>query len=139
MAGKFLLYAAVLTGALFLLVPGLMILFIFGFAPLRILLRGEGLADAARGCLRMMAAAWRRVLVVVLAMAAVYLAIMVLMGLALGSLAVDPTPWVRMTHPRIWAGNFLGSLLNLWTSATLLALYRRVETPQAKAPEATDL
>lgn len=135
MAGKFLLYAAVLTGALFLLLPGLLLLFLFGFAPLRILLRGEEIPDAIRGCLRMMAAGWRRVLMVVLAMAILYLGIMLLMGFALGSLAVEPTPWVRMTNPRIWAGNFIGSLLNLWTSATLLALFRRIEAPAEKEPQ----
>ncbi|BDU73527.1 hypothetical protein [Mesoterricola silvestris] len=127
MAARILLYAGVFLGMVLLIVPGLMILFAFGWAPLRVLLRGEPLPVAARGSLRMMVRAWRRVMLVVLALAALYLAYMAVLALALTPMGEAPTPWVRLTHPGMWVGNFFGTLLNLWTSTTVLALFRRVE------------
>ena len=134
MAARILLYAGVFLGMALLVVPGLMILFAFGWAPLRVLLRGEPLPVAARGSLRMMVRAWRRVMLVVLALATLYLVYMGVLALALTSLGEAPTPWVRLTHPGMWVGNFLGTLLNLWTSATVLALFRRVEGFAAEDP-----
>jgi len=40
----------------------------------------------------------------------------------------EPTVRVRLTHPLIWVGNFFGSILSVWLSACLLALFKRLET-----------
>ena len=56
------------VGFLLLLVPGLLVLMAFGWVPLRILLRGESLAQAARGSFQMMGRTWRRALLTVSAL-----------------------------------------------------------------------
>jgi hypothetical protein len=58
----------------------------------------------------------------------VYLSAIVILSFLVGLFVEDPTAGVRLTHPAIWAGNFMGSLLSLWLSACLLALYHRVES-----------
>ncbi|GEM_PF-365832 len=134
MAARLLLYAGAFLGMVLLVLPGLMVFFAFGWAPMRVLLRGEPMPVAARGSLRMMVRAWRRVMLVVLALAALYLLYMAALALALTPMGEAPTPWVRLTHPVMWLGNFLGTLLNLWTSTTVLALFRRVEGFAAENP-----
>jgi len=126
--GKAALALATGLGLSLFIFPGLVVLMAFGWVPLRILLRGEALAQAARGSLEMMARAWRRVLLATSAMAMVYLSGIVLLSYGVGFWVEDPSVRVRLTHPLIWAGNFVGSLLSLWLSACLLALFRRVET-----------
>ena len=117
--------------------PGLVVLMAFGWTPLRVLLRGESLAQAARGSVQMMARAWRRVILATSAMAVVYLSCILLLSYLVGLKVTEPTAQVRMTHPLIWAGNFMGSLLSLWLSACLLALFRRLETaPEGAVPKA---
>ena len=37
------------------------------------------------------------------------------------------TALLRLKHPAFWFFNFLGGLLNLWISCSLLALYHRLE------------
>ncbi len=115
--------------------PGLMVLMAFGWVPLRVLLRGESLAQAARGSLQMMARCWRRVLLATSAMAMVYLSCVVLLSFLVGIWVEEPTAAIRLAHPLIWAGNFAGSLLSLWLSASLLALFRRVETAPVPEPK----
>jgi hypothetical protein len=134
MGGRLVLYGGVGLGMVFFILPGLMVFFAFGWMPLRMLLRGEALGAAARGSLRMMLRAWRRVMLVVLALALVYLVYLMLLSLALEPLGETPSPWVRLTHPGVWVGNFLGALLNLWASACALALFRRVEGFAAEPP-----
>ena len=119
---------AVATGiGMVVIVPGLLVLLAFGWVPLRVLLRGESLLQAARGSVRIMARAWRRVILATMAIASVYLACVLALSYGVGHWVADPTARVRLTHPLIWAGNFLGSLLSLWLSACLLALFRRLE------------
>lgn len=125
--GKALLALATGIGLSLFIFPGLMVLMAFGWTPLRILLRGESLAQAARGSVLMIARSWRRVLLATSAMAMVYLACILLLSYLVGLRVADPTAQVRMTHPLIWAGNFMGSLLSLWLSVCLLALFRRLE------------
>lgn len=127
LAGKLLLALAFSLGFLCFVLPCLAVLFAFGWAPLRILLRGETVAEAFRGSLAMMLRGWRRVVVVILLLLAVNLGLAMILFWMTGSLEPIPDPWVQLTHPRIWVVNFLRILLSLWTSACLLALYRRVE------------
>jgi hypothetical protein len=131
MGCRLLLYCALGFGFMALVVPGLVILFAFGWAPTRVLLRGESLADAARGSFRIMVRAWRRVLSVFFVLVAVNLVGLMILSSLLLPLGENPTPWARLTHPLIWLANFLSIFMNLWTSTTLLALFRRVEA----APE----
>ena len=121
-------------GLLCLVLPGLLALFAFGWAPLRVLLRGETLADAARGSLRMMVRSWRRVLPVALGWPWSTSGTCSSSSLALAGLGAEPTPWQRLTHPGLWAGNFIGTLLNVWSSVCFLALFRRVEAGAEAAP-----
>jgi hypothetical protein len=116
-----------------------MVLMAFGWVPLRILLRGESLAQAARGSVQMMARSWRRVILATSAMAMVYLACILVLSYLVGLKVGDPTAQVRLTHPLIWAGNFMGSFLSLWLSSCLLALFRRLEaapTAEGNLPKA---
>ena len=126
--GKALLALATGVGLSLFIFPGLVVLMAFGWVPLRILLRGEAVAQAARGSLQMMARSWRRVIFATSAMAMVYLSCIVILSYLVGLSVEDPTARIRLTHPLIWAGNFIGSFLSLWLSACLLALFRRVET-----------
>ncbi len=129
MVCRLVLYAAIALGMAAFLLPGIFVLTAFGWAPLRVLLRGERLGDAARGSLALMVRAWRRVIPVILAVAAIFMAYLLVGSLALGSKGGEPTAWIRLTHPGIWAVNFLGTLVNLYTSAVLLALFRKLEVP----------
>lgn len=124
---KALVAAAALLGLSLAVFPGLLVLLAYGWAPLRVLLRGEPLLQALRGSYRMMVQAWRRVLLASTAMAVLYLAAIVVLSWLVQLGVPDPVAEVRLRHPLIWAGNFLGCLLSLWLSASLLALYRRVE------------
>ena len=134
MLGKFLLAIAIVLGLLCLVLPGLVVFFAFGWAPLRILLRGESLAEAARGSLAMMQRSWRRILMGILLLVGFNLAVVMVLSFASGSPEQRPLPWQELTHPRLWAVNFFSILQNLWTSACLLALFRKVEAPPAPAP-----
>ena len=127
--GKVLLGLAFGVGFLLLFVPGLLVLMAFGWVPLRILLRGESLAQAARGSFQMMGRTWRRALLTVSALAMVYLSVGMLLDFLVGLVLPDPTPQVRMVHPAIWAENFCISMVELWLSASLLALFRRLDAP----------
>ena len=126
MAASILVSLAAGLGLLFLILPGLFIFMGFGWTSLRVLVRGEALADAARGSVRMMAAAWRRVLGVGLVVASILLVCSMIISLSLRSLGEDPGPWLRLRHPGLWAVNFFTTLLNLWASTTFLALFRRI-------------
>jgi hypothetical protein len=126
--GKTVLAVTTGIGLSLFIFPGLMVLMAFGWIPLRILLRGETIVQAARGSVRMMALAWRRVVLATSAMAVVYLACIIVLSYLVGLSVQDPTARIRLTHPLVWAGNFIGSLLSLWLSACLLALFQRVET-----------
>jgi hypothetical protein len=126
--GKILLSFATGLGIILFVAPGLLVLMAFGWMPLRILLRGESVAQAARGSLQTMRHAWQRVILTTSAMAFVYLSASYLLSVLVEHFVPDPTPMARLTHPVLWAGNFFVSLLSLWLSACLLALFRRVET-----------
>jgi hypothetical protein len=125
--GKALVALATCVGLSLAIIPGILVLLAFGWTPLRILLRGESLVQAAKGSYQMMLRAWQRVLLAASGIAFIYLAAMILLSYAVQVWVPDQTLEVRLTHPLIWTGNFLGGLLNLWLSSCLLALYRRVD------------
>ena len=130
---KLLLGVAAGMGLACLLLPGILVLLAFGWVPLRVLLRGESLLEAARGSLRTMAVAWRRMLFIASALIVVYLTLGLLVGFAQDCVLPDPTLRQRMLHPAIYLGNFIASLLSVWLSASFLALFQRLERTTVKS------
>lgn len=124
---------AVGFGILLFIAPGLLILALFGWAPLRVLIRGEALPAALGWSRAAMARHWPRVVQAVLAMALVVLTYQVAAGWSLERLLPStalgpvPPPLLRLRHPAFWVANLLGGAVNLWLSAALLALYHRLE------------
>lgn len=128
------------VGLVLFIVPGVLLLTLFGWAPLRILLRGDRMGEAFRWSQAAMARHWPRVVQAVLAMVMVLLVYQLVSGYALVHAlpTLDPdagaNAWLRLRHPAFWILGFTGGLMNLWLSAALLALYRRLEmTVQASS------
>lgn len=126
-------------GLLLLVIPGVVIFTLAGFAPMRMLLRGDIFPDALRWSARAMARHWPRVVQAALAILLVTFA--GALGLALAQNAVfarfgleGPDAWTRLKHPLIWASQALGTLTLLWVSASFLSLYQRLEQLAAGDP-----
>jgi len=124
---------AIGLGLLMFLIPGILILTLFGWAPLRMLLRGDGLLTALKWSQAIMVRHWPRVIQAVLAMTLVAMAYQMAASWALDRLLpamdpdVGPGALLRLRHPAFWCFNLLGGTLNLWLSCALLALYQRLE------------
>lgn len=120
-------------GLLAFLIPGIVILTLYGWAPLRMLLRGDALPVALKWSQAAMARHWPRIVQAVLAMTLVVLTYQLAAGWALDRLlpATDPDlgpgALLRLKHPAFWVFNLTGGVLNLWLSCALLALYHRLE------------
>ena len=128
---KMLLSVALGLGTMCFIVPALIILALYGWMPLRVLLRGESIAGAARGSIQLMARAWPRVVFASCAILSAYLFTAAILGGVLGHFLREPTAWMRLTRPAAWVSNFLAGFLSLWVSAAFLALFHRVEMPPA--------
>lgn len=138
---KLALYLVAGAGATCFLFPGLMVLALFGWTPYRVLLRGETLKDAAKGSAFMMTRLWPRVLLPLLVMMLVqFAALYGAMWIESRFVPTPTTPWIRLTHPAVWGIELTAGLLNLWISATFLALFHRLElygpVPDPPAPQA---
>jgi hypothetical protein len=119
-------------GLLLLVIPGVVVLTLAGFAPMRVLLRGEGFSDALRWSATAMARHWPRIvqtaLSILLIAFALSLALMLAQGEVFARFGTDgPDAWTRLKHPFIWASQALGSVALLWVSASFLSLYQRLE------------
>ena len=119
-------------GLLLLLIPGVILLTLLGFAPMRLLLRGGSIGDALRWSARGMARHWPRI--VQAALLILLLAFGGALALALAENAVfarfgeaGPDAWTRLKHPLVWASQAASSLALLWVSAAFLSLYQRLE------------
>ncbi len=119
-------------GLVVFIIPGVIVFTLAGFAPMRILLRGESFPDALRWTARAMARHWPRV--VQAALSILLLVFAGALGLALAQNAVfarfgadGPDAWTRLKHPMAWASQALGTLTLLWMSAAFLSLYQRLE------------
>lgn len=136
------LSVAVGFGLVLFLIPGILILGLFGWAPLRMLLRGDGALDALRWSQTTMARQWPRVVQAVLALLTVALVYQAAAGWTLERLVpvadpdLVPGALVRLKHPAFWCFNFTGGLMNLWLSSALLALYQRLEAPGPQSSSA---
>ena len=125
---KVLVALAACVGLSLAIVPGILVMLAFGWAPLRVLVRGEPMLQAAKGSYQMMVRSWRRIVLATSAMAVLYLSANIFLSWLLAVWLPDPvTAEARLAHPLVWIGNFLGCLLSLWLSTCLLALYRRVD------------
>lgn len=124
---RVLLYLICGVGLMFFLVPGLVAMAVFGWAPLRVLLRGDSLPRAFRASTELMARTWPVVLRAALGVLALYFLVVLALSLGLGRVYPEPTPWQRLTSPLIWGLQALSGLLELFLSATFLALYQAVE------------
>lgn len=127
---------AVGFGLLALLVPGLLVLFAFGWAPYRVLLRGESFGVALRGSLAMMREGWRRALLMVGATFAVaFGGILALQALvAVFHPAPGPLP---LGSPLRWGVELVSVALSLWLSTALLAAYQRLEAVSYAEPSSS--
>lgn len=117
-----------------LILPGLLIVLVFGWTPFRVLLRGESLGQAARASARIAAVHWPRILFVGCSAFAIYLGAVLLLDFGVARLLPEPTLAQQITHPILHLGRFLTTLLGLWLSLALLELYLAVEEIPAPAP-----
>jgi hypothetical protein len=128
---------AIGLGLLLFLIPGIAILILFGWAPMRMLLRGEAPLPALQWSQAAMVRFWPRIIQAVLAMLVVALLYQIGASWALDRLLpasdpdLGPGALVRLKHPAFWVFNLLGGALNLWLSCALLALYHRLENAVA--------
>lgn len=140
---RLLLSLLVGMGLLVFILPGILLLTLFGWAPMRVLLRGDRMSEAFRWSRTAMVRHWPRVVQAIIAMAAV---LMIYMGVStvvlnhlLPGLNPDqgPSAWLRLRHPAFWVLGFIGGLLNLWLTTSLLALYQRLEAAVQGASPST--
>ena len=130
----------VAAGLLLFLIPGIVLLTLFGWAPLRMLLRGDTPLAALRWSQAAMARHWPRIVQAVLAMMLVALTYQIGASWILDRVLpptdpdLGPGAWLRLRHPAFWLFNLVGGALNLWLSCSLLALYHRLETAVAGRP-----
>ena len=128
---------AIGLGLLLFIIPGILVLTLFGWAPMRMLLRGDDLLSALKWSQSAMARNWPRIIQAVLAMVLVALVYQVAASWALDRLlpATDPDlgppALLRLKHPAFWIFNLAGGVLNLWLSCALLGLYHRLEAAAA--------
>ena len=131
------LSVAIGIGLLIFVVPGVVLLVLFGWGPMRMLLRGDALLPALRWSQSAMTRHWPRIVQAVLAMMLVALVYQISAGWVLDHLVpgvdqdLGPSALVRLKHPAFWVFNLLGGVLNLWLSCALLALYQRLEAAVA--------
>ena len=124
---------AVGLGVALFVLPGIILLTLFGWGPLHMLLRGDDLLSSLRWSQAAMVRHWPRIVQAVLAIALIVLVYMTSVGLVMNKLlpSLDsdqiPSALLRLKHPAFWVFSFLNSLMNLWMSCTLLALYHRLE------------
>lgn len=135
LGAKVLVGTGVLIGLIALIIPGLMLLAAFGWAPTLVLLRGFDLKRALQGSLRIMSQNAPKVIFTFLGAFLIVLVVSVGAASLLPPNDKDLTPLFRLRHPMMWFVNALGTLGTLWLSATFLALFHQVEGPAAETPE----
>lgn len=123
---KLLLAALVALGIMALVLPALVVLLAFGWAPMRVLLRGERIGEALRGSVLLMRRAWRRAFLVVCAAFAIAFGLGIAVEVPLVLLAGEPKGLLALVHPALLLLRAVESVLSLWLSIVLLLLYRRL-------------
>ncbi len=124
---RVLLYVLSTLGLMAFIIPGLVVILLLGWMPIYTLLRGGTVAHAARWSTRIMVQEWRRVLLAILPIFAIYLGLLFCLDLVLVHWGPEPTLWLRFRHPHYWLTSFISAAVNIWLSLALLALFHRVE------------
>lgn len=127
---KMLLAVAISAGIILLVLPGLMIFLLFGWAPILVLLRGQRLAQAAQNSAQWMIRLWPIALASGSAILLVYVGLVLTLSVCLTAMIPEAVPLARLHHPGAWAADFIMGLLNLWFSAAFLALFHVIERDQ---------
>lgn len=119
-------------GILLLIIPGVIVFTLFGFAPTRILLRGDSFADSLRWSGRAMALNWPRIVQAALAILLVLFSGALALALVSNSAferfgEAGPDAWTRLRHPLVWGIETIEKASLLWVTAAFLGLYHRLE------------
>ena len=125
---KVLLGVAAGLGILFFILPGLAVLFCFGWTPTRVLLRGESIREACIGSLDLMRRLWPLALSRVLLVLLVGMTLSGSVQYAVETLHPLANPKAELLSPLFWGEQFLGSMVSIWTTTTLLVLYQSLES-----------
>ncbi len=125
---KVLLGLAAGLGILIFILPGLAVLFFFGWAPTRVLLRGEGIKEACIGSLELMRRLWPLAVSRALLVLLVGVTISGFAQYAIQALHPLTDPRAELLSPLFWGEQFLGSMVSVWTAASLLGLYQNLES-----------
>ncbi len=119
-------------GILMCILPGLAVLFFFGWAPTRVLLRGEGIKEACMGSLELMRRLWPLAVSRVLLVLLVGLTISGSAQYAIQTFHPLLSPREELLSPLFWGEQFLGTMVSVWTAASLLVLYQKLESFSAE-------
>jgi hypothetical protein len=114
-----------------MVVPGILILFAFSWMPLRVLLRGETISQAAIGSLATMSRYWKEVTPVIIAVGFIYLILLQIPLSLITVFAKAETIHARLVSPIVWVSNGLGIFINLWFSTCFLVIYNKLEKAMA--------
>ena len=134
---KVLLGMAAGLGILLFILPGLVVLFCFGWAPMRVLLRGESIREACIGSLDLMRRLWPLAVSRALLVLLIGMTISGSMQYAIGAFHPLTDPKSELLSPLFWGEQFLGSMVSVWTATSLLALYQRLESFSDEMPSAS--
>lgn len=115
-----------------LIVPGVVIFSLAGFAPTRMLLRGESFSDSLRWNAHAMARHWPRIIQSAIGILIVILMFWLALSMARYATFIQfgvegPDAWTRLKHPFEWALHAITALVAIWSSASFLSLYQRLE------------
>lgn len=124
---RVLLYVLSTLGLMAFFIPGLVVILLLGWMPVYTLLRGGTIAHAARWSTKIMTQEWRRVILAILPIFAIYLGLLLCLDLALVHWGPEPTLWLRFRHPYFWLASMISAAVNIWLSLALLAIFHRVE------------
>lgn len=125
---KVLLGVAAGLGILMFILPGLAVLFCFGWAPMRVLLRGESIREAYIGSLDLMRRLWPLAVSRTLLVLLVGIALSGSVQYAIETFHPLADPKSELLSPLFWGKQLLGSMVSVWTTTSLLALYQRLES-----------
>lgn len=122
-AAKLLLYVALSVGLSLYILPGIFMLFYWGWTPLRVLLRGETMQNALLGSVRMARVHTRYIL------RAGFLLFFVGFGLVVGLSGLAALKGFSSDVHQLFFGA-LGQLCGLWLDLGFLALFHQTEHTQ---------
>lgn len=121
---KLLLGFGLAAGLSLLVLPGMVVMILFGWLPMRVLLRGEPVGQAGLESARLMRQAWPRAIPAVAAVFGIYLLAMLGVAFVLHALSPQGTPWDRLVRPAFWLAYGISGVMEVALSTALWAIYR---------------